>query len=45
MTTKKAVADFLSNKTIAVVGVSRDKKKFGYAVYKHLKERNYKVSY
>lgn len=43
MTTKKAVADFLSNKTIAVVGVSRDKKKFGYAVYKHLKERNYKT--
>lgn len=43
MTTKNAVTDFLNNKSIAVVGVSRDKKKFGYAVYKHLKERNYKI--
>lgn len=43
MTTKKAIADFLSNRAIAVVGVSRDKKKFGYAVYKHLRDRNYKT--
>jgi len=43
MTTRKAVTDFLNNKSIAVVGVSRNPKKFGYAVYKHLKERNYKT--
>jgi predicted CoA-binding protein len=43
MTTKQAVNNFLSNKSIAVVGVSRDKKKFGYAAYKHLKDRGYKV--
>ena len=43
MTTQKAVDNFLSNKSIAVVGVSRDKKKFGYAAFKHLKDRNYTV--
>lgn len=31
MTTKKAVTDFLNNKSIAVVGVSHNPKKFGYA--------------
>lgn len=41
MTTKKEVADFLNNKTIAVVGVSRNKKKFGHIVYKHLLDRGY----
>ena len=43
MTNQSAVTNFLKNRTIAVVGVSRDKKKFGYAVYKHLKDRNYKT--
>ena len=43
MTTKHAVNNFLKNKSIAVVGVSRDKKKFGYAVYKGLKDKGYKV--
>lgn len=41
MTTKKEVAYFLNNKAIAVVGVSRNKKKFGYIVYKHLLDRRY----
>jgi predicted CoA-binding protein len=43
MTTKHAVNNFLKNKSIAVVGVSRDKKKFGYAVYKGLKDKGYNV--
>ena len=43
MTTQQDVKNFLNNKSIAVVGVSRDKKKFGYAAYKHLKDRGYEV--
>ena len=43
MTTKHAVNNFLKNKSIAVVGVYRDKKKFGYAVYKGLKDKGYNV--
>ena len=43
MTTKQAVNNFLKNKSIAVVGVSRDKKKFGYAAYKGLKDKEYDV--
>ncbi len=43
MTSKQAVDSFLQCKSIAVVGVSRSEKKFGYLVYKHLKERNYKT--
>ena len=43
MTTKQSVSNFLNNKSIAVVGVSRDKKKFGYVAYKNLKDKGYKV--
>jgi predicted CoA-binding protein len=43
MTTRQAVNYFLNNKSIAVVGVSRDQKKFGYIAYKNLKEKDYKV--
>ena len=43
MTTQKDVQSFLNHKSIAVVGVSRNQKKFGYTAYKHLKERNYRV--
>ena len=43
MTTKQAVNNFLKNKSIAVVGVSRDKMKFGYAAYKGLKDKAYDV--
>ena len=43
MTTKHAVNIFLKNKSIAVVGVSRNKKKFGYIAYKNLKDKGYKV--
>ena len=43
MTTQQAVTSFLHNKSIAVAGVSRDKKKFGYVAYKELKNKGYKV--
>jgi hypothetical protein len=38
MTTKAAVVDFLAARTWAVVGVSRDPKKFGAAAYRELKK-------
>jgi uncharacterized protein len=42
-TTKSAVDNFISQKTFAVVGVSRDKRKFGNTVYTELKKKEYKV--
>jgi uncharacterized protein len=38
MATKAAVDDFLSGRTWAVVGASRDPKKFGSAAYRELKK-------
>jgi len=43
MTSKKIVAEFLLQKKIAVVGVSRKKTKFGNAIYKELKQKGYQV--
>lgn len=43
MNSKKNVEDFLSQKKIAVVGVSRKKTKFGNAIYKELKQKGYNV--
>lgn len=43
MTSKKIVDEFLAQKKIAVVGVSRKKTKFGNAIYKELKQKGYKV--
>lgn len=43
MTSKKLVEDFLVQKNIAVVGVSRKKSKFGNAIYKELKQKSYNV--
>lgn len=43
MTSRAAVEDFLSQKTLAVVGVSRKGKKFGNAVYNDLKKKGYRV--
>lgn len=43
MNSKKIVEDFLSQKKIAVVGVSRKKTKFGNAIYKELKQKGYNV--
>ena len=43
MTSKKIVVEFLLQKKIAVVGVSRKKTKFGNAIYKELKQKGYQV--
>jgi hypothetical protein len=43
MNSKKIVEDFLAQKKIAVVGVSRTKTKFGNTIYKELKQKNYDV--
>jgi predicted CoA-binding protein len=43
MNSKKIVEDFLAQKKIAVVGVSRTKTKFGNTIYKELKQKNYEV--
>ena len=43
MTTKEAVDNFLSLKSIAVVGVSREGKKFGNMAYKDLKSKGYNL--
>ena len=43
MATKAAVDDFVSQKTLAIVGVSRDPKKFGSMVFRELKTKGYRV--
>ena len=43
MTTQTAIDEFIAQKTLAVVGVSRDRKKFGNIVYRNLKEKGYRV--
>ena len=43
MTTKKDVADFLALKKLAVVGVSRNRQKFGNGVYRELKAKGYQL--
>ncbi|HSP88654.1 MAG TPA: CoA-binding protein [Ignavibacteriaceae bacterium] len=43
MNSKKLIEDFLSEENIAVVGVSRNNKKFGYIIYKDLKAKGYNV--
>ena len=41
--TRAAVENFVGQRKLAVVGVSRDTKKFGNAAYKALKEKGYQV--
>jgi uncharacterized protein len=43
MTTKAQIDEFISHKTLGVVGVSRDTKKFGYAIFDELRKKGYKV--
>lgn len=43
MTTKAAIQDFLAQKTIAVVGVSRSGRKFGNLAYRDLRAKGYRV--
>jgi predicted CoA-binding protein len=41
--TQVEIHDFLSQRSLAVVGVSRNTKKFGNAIYRTLKQQGYKV--
>src|SRR5512136_1077403 len=43
MTSKTTVDDFLAQRTLAVVGVSRDSKVFANGAYKELKEKGYRL--
>lgn len=43
MNSKKIVEDFLSQKKIAIVGVSRKKTKFGNAIFREMKQKGYSV--
>ena len=43
MITKAQIDEFYSQKHIAIIGVSRDKKKFGNMVFTELKKNGYKV--
>ena len=43
MNSLKQINQFLDNQPIALVGVSRNPKKFGYTAYKELKEKGMKI--
>jgi uncharacterized protein len=43
MTTLKQINEFLDAQPIAIVGVSRNPKKFGFAAYKELKDKGMKI--
>ena len=43
MNTLKQINQFLDNQPIALVGVSRNPKKFGYAAFKELKEKGMNI--
>jgi len=43
MVTLKQINDFIDSQPIAMVGVSRNPKKFGYAAFKELKEKGMKI--
>jgi len=43
MTTIKQINEFIEAQPLAMVGVSRNPKKFGYAAYKELKEKGMKL--
>ena len=43
MVTKKKIEEFLEPKKLAIVGVSRNRRKFGYLVFRDLKASGYEV--
>lgn len=43
MNTLEQINQFLDNQPIALIGVSRNPKKFGYAAFKELKEKGMKI--
>ncbi|MEI8005167.1 MAG: CoA-binding protein [Bacteroidota bacterium] len=40
---RKSIEAFLENRKLAIAGVSRDKKKFGYTVFSELRKKGYEV--
>jgi hypothetical protein len=43
MTSQNTITDFLSQRSLAVVGVSRNARKFGNTIYRTLKAKGYRV--
>lgn len=43
MVTESIIRDFVQQKTLAVVGVSRSKKKFSYQLYQALRSKGYRL--
>jgi uncharacterized protein len=43
MTSRASVEEFLAQKTLAVVGVSRNSRKFGRSIYRELKAKGHRV--
>ncbi len=43
MNRSQAVEEFLSQKTLAIVGASRDRQKYGNIVYRNLRSRGFQV--
>lgn len=43
MTLKRSVDNFIASNNIAVVGVSRNKRKFGNTIYRELKQKGFNV--
>ena len=43
MTSKAAIEDFISQRTFAIVGVSRSGNKFGNSIFRELKSHGYKL--
>lgn len=41
--TRQSIDNFLSSKTVAIVGVSRNKDKFGNYIYREMKHKGYSV--
>jgi predicted CoA-binding protein len=42
-TSRKAIEHFIAPRTLAIAGVSRNRKKFGYTVFNELKKRGFTV--
>jgi predicted CoA-binding protein len=43
MVTLQSIQDFLNQKNIALAGISREKRKFGNAIFKELHEKGYNI--
>jgi len=43
MTKKESISQFLAPKKLAIAGVSRNTKKFGYAIFNELRQKGYEI--